>query len=147
MRAAGIEDTAAEVQGTATTTARTDPSDRQLDGRGTETISAEIGLIALRDQDDPETGMDSVKTDPDGYQTLGELGIRRMTMRVGLVDHLDPGDPETGIRRMTMRGGLVDHLGPGDPGTQKSTEVIEQGGPGEQVNLPPPLHPQLLRRG
>ena len=125
MRAAGIEGTAAEDQGTATTTARTDPSDRQLDDPGTETISAEIDLIVLRDQDDPETGMDSVKTDPDGYQTLGELGIRRMTMGVG----------------------LVDHLGPGDPGTQRSTEVIEQGGPGEQVNLPPPLHPQLLRRG
>ena len=84
------------------TIVRTDPNDRQSDDLGTAMIPAEIDLIVRRDQDDPETGMDSVKTDPSDCQALEELGIRRMTMRVGLVDHLDPGDPETGSRRMTM---------------------------------------------
>ena len=125
MLAAEVEGIAAEGQGTASTRARTDPNDRHPDGPGTATMSAEIDLIVRRDQDDQETGMDSVKTDPSDCQALGELGIRRMTMRVGLVDHLEPGDP----------------------GTQRSTEVIELGGTGEQVNLPPPLHPQLLRLG
>ena len=112
MQAAGTED-----QGTGATTVRTDPNDRHPDDLGTATIPAEIDLIVRRDQDDPGTGMDSVKTDPSDCQALGELGIRRMTMRVGLVDHLDPSDPGTGIRRMTIRVGLVDHLDPGDPGT------------------------------
>ena len=119
MRAVAIESIAAEDQGTGTTTVRTDPNDRHPDDLATATIPAEIDL------------MDSAKTDPKDFQALGELGIRRMTMRVGLVEHLDPGDPETGIRRMTMRVGLVDHLDPGDPGTQRSIEVIELGGPGD----------------
>ena len=131
MLAAEVEGIAAEGQGTATTRARTDPNDRHPDGPGTATMSAEIDLIVRRDRDDPETGMDSVKRDPSDCQAPGELGIRKMTMRVGLVDHRDPGDPETGIRRMTMRVGLVDHLEPGDPGTQRSIEVIELGGPGD----------------
>ena len=139
MRAAAIEGIVAEDQGTGTTTVRTDPNDCHPDDLGTATIPAEIDLIVRRDQDDPETGLDSAKTDTNDCQALGELGIRRMTMRVGLVDHLAPGDPGTGIREMTMRVGLVDHLEPKDPGTQMSIEVIELGGPGDQVNRPPPL--------
>jgi hypothetical protein len=117
MRAVGIEGIE--------TIVRTDPKDRPPDDLGTAMIPAEIDLIGHRDQDDPETGMGSVKTGPNDRQALGELGIRRMTMRVGLADHLDPGDT----------------------GTQRSIEVIELRGPGDQVNRPPPLHPQLLRLG
>ena len=46
-----------------------------------------------------------------------------------------------------MRVGLVDYLDPDDTGTQMRAEVIELGGPADQVNRPPPLHPQPLRRG
>ena len=125
MRAVGIKGIAVEDQGTETTTVRTDPNDRQSDDLGTAMIPAEIDLIGHRDQDDPETGMDSARTDP--------------------IDHRDPGDPWT--QRMTVRVGLIDHRDPGDPGTQRSIEVIDLRGSGDQVDQPPPLHPQVLRLG
>ena len=46
-----------------------------------------------------------------------------------------------------MRVGLIAYLDPGDPWTRTRAEVIEVGGPGDQINRPAPLHPQLLRRG
>jgi hypothetical protein len=98
---------------------------RPPDDLGTVMMPAGIDLIGHRDRDDPETGMDSVKTDPSDCQALGELGIRRMTMRVGLIDHRDPDDP----------------------GTQRSIEVIDLRGSGDQVDQPHPLHPRVLRLG
>ena len=107
------------------TIVRTDPNDRQSDDLGTAMIPAEIDLIVRRDQDDPETVMDSAKTDRNDCQAREELGITRMTMGVGLIDRLDPGEP----------------------GTQRSIEMIELGGPSDQVNRPPPIHPQALQLG
>ena len=41
----------------------------------------------------------------------------------------------------------INHLDQDDPRTRTRAEVIEQGGPGDQVNRPPPLHHQPFRRG
>ncbi len=117
MRAVGIEGIE--------TIVRTDPNDRPPDDLETAMIPAEIDLIGHRDLDDPETGMDSARTDPSDCQAIGELGTKRMKMRVDLIDHLDPGDP----------------------GTQRSIEVIDLRGSGNQVDQPHPLHPRVLRLG
>ena len=138
MLAAATEGNDAGDPGIGTTTVRIDPSDRHPGDLGITTITVGIDLTVRRNPNDLGTGLTSAKTGPSDCQATEDPGTSWITMRADLIDHLDPGDPET---RMSE----VVHLDPGDPETRMSAVVIEQGCQGDQVHHPPThlLHPLL----
>ena len=86
----------------------------------------------------------TVRTDPDD-RPPDDLGTAMIPAEIDLIGHRDRDDPETGMD--SARTDLIDHRDPGDPGTQRSIEMIDMRGSGDQVDRPPPLHPQVLRLG